>query len=280
MKNYIGAFFTFLYLGAYLMVGPWSSTIDLYISGFLLLLTGIPHGAGDHLIAKKIADRLHLSFHLKPFIIYYMCIMAAYAVLWYVSPLIAFVIFIGISVFHFGDMEDLAAVQPKETLLNLARTISLGTGILSFILISHWSEAYEIISDMKVNSPANLPEFSIFISLLFLLLGFQKKNLHPFLNTFLALVIGYFLPLIPAFICYFSCCHAIYSLEGMKNHLETSFLNLYKKLAPFSIGAIFLCFAYLFLTSSTLQVYPIFIFLSLLTLPHFLLMHKLIKRPN
>jgi hypothetical protein len=142
-------------------------------------------------------------------------------------------------------MEDLAAVQPKETLFNLARTISLGTGILSFILISHWSEAYEIISDMKVNSPANLPEFSIFISLLFLLLGFQKKNLHPFLNTFLALVIGYFLPLIPAFICYFSCCHAIYSLEGMKNHLETSFLNLYKKLAPFSIGAIFLCFAYL-----------------------------------
>ena len=70
MKNYIGAIFTFLYLGAYLMVGPWSSTIDLYISGFLLLLTGIPHGAGDHLIAKKIADRLHLSFHLKPFIIY------------------------------------------------------------------------------------------------------------------------------------------------------------------------------------------------------------------
>ena len=280
MKNYIGAIITTLYLGASLLLGPWSSTIDLYICGLLLFLIGIPHGAGDHLIAKKIADRLHLSFHLKPFIIYYVGIMAAYAVLWYISPLIAFVIFIGISVFHFGDMEDLAAVQPKETLLNLARTISLGSGILFFILFSHWSEVIIIVNQMQVKLPLNLPTFALPFSVFLLILGFQKKNYPTFINTFLALVIGNFLPLIPAFICYFSCCHAIYSFIGLKNHLETSFLNLYKKLFPFSLGASFLCFAYMFLTSNTLQVYPIFIFLSLLTLPHFLLMHKLIKRPN
>ncbi|MCX6194659.1 MAG: hypothetical protein NTX34_09310 [Cytophagales bacterium] len=204
MKNYIGAILTFLYLGAYLMVGPWSSTIDLYICGLLLFLIGIPHGAGDHLIAQKIADRLHLSFHLRPFIIYYVGIMAAYAVLWYVSPLIAFVIFIGISVFHFGDMEDLAAVQPKETLLNLARTISLGSGILSFILFSHWSEVITIVNQMQVKLPLNLPTFALPFSVFLLMLGFQKKNYPTFLNTFLALVIGNFLPLIPAFICYFS----------------------------------------------------------------------------
>ena len=279
MKNYIGAIFTFLYLGAYLMVGPWSSTIDLYISGFLLLLTGIPHGAGDHLIAKKIADRLHLSFHLKPFIIYYVGIMAAYAVLWYVSPLIAFIIFIGISVFHFGDMEDLAAVNPKQNLLHLARTIFLGSGILSFILFSHWNEVVEVVSEMKVPIPQNIPSYLIYFSLILLILGFQKKNSAYFFNTFLTLVAGYFLPLIPAFICYFSCCHAIYSFMGLKNHLEISFLNLYKKLFPFSVGAFFIGLAYMFLTSNTLQLYPIFIFLSLLTLPHFLLMHKLIKRP-
>lgn len=279
MKNYIGAIVALLYLVSYLLLGPWSSSIDLYICGFLLLAIGIPHGAGDHLIAAKIAQRENLTFHLRPFIVYYLGIMLVYAALWFVSPLISFIIFIAISVFHFGDMEDVHPVEPAKTWVNLAKTICLGTGILSFILVSHWPEAYRIITDMQVKLPAKLPAFSIFSSLLFLLLGFQKKNFHPFFNTFFALVIGYFLPLIPAFICYFSCCHAITSFEGMRKHLEMKIEELYKKLIPFSLGAFLLGILYIKLVSNDLQLYPIFIFLSLLTLPHFLLMHKLIKRP-
>lgn len=280
MKNYIGAIITIVYLISYLVLGPWDKTIDFIFAGILLLLTGIPHGAGDHLIAQKIANRHHLSFHLRPFIMYYLGSMAAYAMLWYLFPTIAFIIFIGISVFHFGDMEDLSAVNPKQNLLHLARTIFLGSGILSFILFSHWNEVVEVIREMKVPIPPNIPSYLIFLSLILLLLGFQKRNSAYFFNTFFTLVAGYFLPLIPAFICYFSCCHAVYSFIGLKNHLEISFLNLYKKLLPFSAGAFFMGIAYMFLTSSALQLYPIFIFLSLLTLPHFLLMHKLIKRPN
>jgi Brp/Blh family beta-carotene 15,15'-monooxygenase len=280
MKNYIGAIIAIVYLICYLVMGPWDKTIDFIFAGILLLLTGIPHGAGDHLIAQKIADRHHLSFHLRPFIMYYLGSMAAYAVLWYLFPSIAFIIFIGISVFHFGDMEDLSAVNPKQNILHLARTIFLGSGILSFILFSHWNEVVEVVTEMKVPIPLNIPSYLIYISLILLLLGFQKKNSAYFFNTFLTLMAGYFLPLIPAFICYFSCCHAVYSFIGLKNHLETSFLNLYKKLLPFSAGAFFMGLGYMFLTSNALQLYPIFIFLSLLTLPHFLLMHKLIKRPS
>ncbi len=278
MKNYIGAAVTLFYLGAYLVMGPWSKTLDLYIGGVLLLLIGIPHGACDHLIAAKIASRENLTFHLRPFIVYYLGIMLAYAALWYISPLISFVIFIAISVFHFGDMEDVHPIEPTKTWINLAQTLCLGSGILSFILISHWSEAFEIISSMQVKMPLNLPEFSLLISLSFLILGFQKKNLHPFFNTLIALVIGFFLPLIPAFICYFSCCHAITSFEGMRKHLEMGIVELYKKLIPFSAGALLLGIVYMKLVVNNLEVYPIFIFLSLLTLPHFLLMHKLIKR--
>jgi Brp/Blh family beta-carotene 15,15'-monooxygenase len=279
MKNYIGAFVTFLYLAAYLLLGPWSSSIDLTICGSLLLLIGIPHGAGDHLIAQKIAKRENLTFHLKPFIVSYLGIMLVYGALWYLSPLISFIIFISISVFHFGDMEDVYPVDPTKTWLNLVKTICLGSGILSFILVSHWSEVLEITTSMQVNLPKNLPTFSLLFSLLLLSFGFQKKNFHPFFNTFFALVIGFFLPLIPAFICYFSCCHAITSFEGMRIHLKMKTLELYKKLIPFSLGALLLGIIYMNLISNHLQVYPIFIFLSLLTLPHFLLMHKLIKRP-
>ncbi len=280
MKNYFGAIFTFLYLLSYLVAGPWDSIIDYGIAGILLFTTGIPHGAGDHLIAQKIASREKLNFHLKPFMLFYVGIMLAYAVLWYITPLISFIIFIAISVFHFGDMEDLEETQPKQTYINLARTVFLGSGILSFILFSHWNEVVEIVTRMEVPIPQNLPDTFLYFSLVFLLLGFQKKNTTHFINTFITLVIGYFLPLIPAFICYFSCCHAVYSFIGMKNHLELTFLELYKKLIPFSLGALFLGSIYIILVSKDLQIYPVFIFLSLLTLPHFLLMHKLIKRPN
>lgn len=280
MKNYVGAFVTFLYAAAYFVLGPWSNAIDLYISGFLLLVIGIPHGAGDHLIAAKIAQRENLTFHLKPFIVYYLGIMLAYAALWYLSPLLSFVVFIGISIFHFGDMEDIHPVETTKTWINLVQTVCLGFGILSFILVSHWTESYTIITSMQVKVPAILPTFSLLISLLFLIAGFQKKNLHPFFNTFFALAIGYFLPLIPAFICYFSCCHAITSFEGMRKHLDLKIVDLYKKLIPFSAGALLLGIIYIKLISKDLEIYPLFIFLSLLTLPHFLLMHKLIKRPN
>jgi len=279
MKNYIGAFVTLCYYVAFLILGPWSSSIDLYICGFLLLAIGIPHGAGDHLIAAKIAKRENLTFHLRPFVVYYLGIMLAYAALWFVSPLLSFIIFMAISVFHFGDMEDTQPVESTETWINLFKTVCLGSGILSFILISHWSDAFEIISSMQVKVPQRLPEFSLVASFLLLSLGFQKKNFHPFFNTFLALSIGFFLPLIPAFICYFSGCHAITSFEGMRKHLEMRILELYKKLIPFSASALLLGLTYIFMVARDLQVYPVFIFLSLLTLPHFLLMHKLIKRP-
>jgi Brp/Blh family beta-carotene 15,15'-monooxygenase len=280
MKNYVGALFTLLYLLSYLVVGPWDKSVDYVLAGILLFTTGIPHGAGDHLIAQKIASRENLTFHLKPFILYYVGIMLAYAVLWYITPLISFIVFMAISVFHFGDMEDLAEIEPKKTYVNLARTVFLGAGILSFILFSHWGEVVEIVIRMEVPIPAKLPVTFLYLSLVFLLLGFQKKNATHFINTFITLVIGYFLPLIPAFICYFSCCHAVYSFIGMKNHLELTFFELYKKLVPFSLGALFLGSIYMILVSKDLQIYPVFIFLSLLTLPHFLLMHKLIKRPN
>jgi len=278
MKNYIGALMTFVYLMAHWFIGPWEKTIDLYVAGLLLLITGIPHGAGDHLIAKKIAARHQRSFYLTPFIAYYIAIMVVYALFWYWLPTLAFVVFIGISVFHFGDMEDLEKIPTTDKFLSLTRTLFLGSGILTFILFSHWNEVVEIIKQMKVSVPQKIPTSFIYVSLSLLILGFQKKNFHHFSNTLLTLLAGYFLPLIPAFIFYFSSCHAIYSIRGLMEHLDMNISTLYKKLLPFTLGAIFMGIIYITLISKDIQLYPIFIFLSLLTLPHFILMHQLIKR--
>lgn len=279
MKNFIGAIVTLFYLITYKFWGPWNSSIDLLFSGLMLLLIGIPHGAGDHLVAKNIAERQHLTFHLKPFILFYLGIMSCYAFLWYSLPTIAFIIFIGISIFHFGDMEDVHPIDSKNKYINTIRSFILGSGILTTILFSHWDEAKTIIIEMNVSVPKNIPPSAIYLSLTLVFLGFEKKNYAQFLNTLLTITAGFFLPLIPAFICYFSGCHAINSFRGMKNRLNIKFFDLYKKLFPFTLGAIILGFIYIKLITKDLQLYPLFIFLSLLTLPHFLLMHKLIKRP-
>ena len=277
MKNYFGALITTLYALAYLTIGPWEKSIDLSIAGLLLISTGIPHGAGDHLIAKKIAARHNKSFHLTAFISSYLGVMAGYALVWYLQPTLAFLIFIGISVFHFGDMEDLEKINPKDKWQGNLRTIFLGTGILSLILISHWNEVAEIVSQMKVPISSKIPTYLFYISFIFLILGFQKKNFNHFLNTLLTLIAGFYVPLIPAFIFYFSCCHAVYSLTGMMEHLQMTITELYKNLLPFTLGAIILGIIYTIFVSKDIQLYPIFMFLSLLTLPHFILMHRLIK---
>jgi hypothetical protein len=62
MKNYFGAIFTLLYVLCYLVVGPWDASVDYVLAGVLLFTTGIPHGAGDHLIAQKIASRENIPF--------------------------------------------------------------------------------------------------------------------------------------------------------------------------------------------------------------------------
>jgi len=280
MKNYLGAIITILFLISYKILGPWSSTYDLIFSGILLFIIGIPHGAGDHLVAKKIAERYQLTFQLKTFILIYIGIMACYALLWFLIPTVAFIIFIAISIFHFGDMEDLFEMNANQTFLTTIRIFLLGSGILSCILFSHWSEVSTIIQEMKVNVPENISPSLIYISLICLVLGFDKKNANQFLNTFFTLIAGFFLPLIPAFICYFSCCHAVNSFRGMKNHLELNVIDLYKKLLPFSFGAILIGYLYMKLLTKNVELYPIFIFFSLLTLPHFLLMHQLIKHPK
>ena len=250
----------------------------------LLATLGIPHGAADHLVAEKLAHAQHQSFHLPMFLVKYLSIMAAYLLLWYVSPLVSFGVFIAISVFHFGDLETTAdesrAQMGLPYYLQILRSFVLGVGILGFILSQHAQEVTPILQKFDLGITLDVETLPAGFYVVCMLLGFQKEHTVYFIYTGITLWIGLYLPLLPAFMCYFAGCHSMYSLRVLATSLECGMWKLVGQLVPFTLAAISLGTTYLYLVSPQKWVAHAFIFLSILTLPHFFLMHKIIpKRP-
>jgi len=274
---FLGAFASLIYFLLYRFLGPWDYSIDVIMAGILLFLLGIPHGAGDHLVEAKIRKLSGKKFSILHFIVQYLGIMGLYAICWWLSPVISFIIFIITSIFHFGDLEDINPSNLPFTLIDYGQLVARGMGILGVILSSHWSEVVPIVNQMGIPIVNQIADFYLPFSFFSYTLGFKKKNVAQFINTFLTLALGVFIPLIPAFVLFFTLCHSIYSLQVMKNRLALNVLELYKNLFPFTLGALSLFLIYIFLVYNDLQLFSLFIFLSVITLPHFIIMHKLIK---
>ena len=72
-----------------------------YISLFFIIFMGIPHGALDGAISVTLG--FTKSFHLQArFIISYLLIAFFVVVLWYFLPVFSLILFLLVSIFHFG----------------------------------------------------------------------------------------------------------------------------------------------------------------------------------
>lgn len=276
-----GSLIAIVYVIGHMIIGPFSERSNIVFFIFMLIILGISHGAGDFIIAKKLSFQKEISFSALSFFVKYLGSMLVYAILWYFAPQIAFFVFIVLSIFHFGDLEDHATTKnSQETWIEILKKMSLGFGILSWILFFHKPEVNVILLDMKVFIPnlAGTENQFIPIGIAFCIaLGFKKKNIPYFVNTCNCLILGAFIPLLPAFIIYFSGCHAWYSLGAMRKFLEIKNMDLIKKIIPFTILASLIGSIYAFLMSYQTFIVSTFIFLSLITLPHFWLMHQVVK---
>ena len=248
----------------------------------LLATFGIPHGAADHMVAEKLAHAQQKSFHLPMFLVKYLSVMAAYGILWYISPLVSFGVFIAISVFHFGDLETTSDESRAQAglpyYLQILRSSVLGVGILGFILVQHSQEVTPILQKFDLGIPLNVETLPAGFYVVCMLLGFQKEHTVYFIYTGITLWIGLYLPLLPAFMCYFAGCHSMYSLRVLMATLEVTLGQLYLKLLPFTMLAILIGIVYVILVSPEKWLAFAFIFLSILTLPHFFLMHQIIPK--
>ncbi len=258
--------------------------LDLVFGGILLVFMGIPHGAVDHLVAKRLKESRNEPFQLMNFLGKYLGVMLLYGIVWQYLPNLSFILFLGISVFHFGDLEHTSELKHKPTVSiyawQIGRSVILGTGILGYILTSHGTEVNEILGKLPIDSTLRLGTLSSTYFLGMIVLGFQKEHTYYFVNTLLTLLLGSYIPLIPAFMCYFGACHAAYSLRVLSTSLHMPFAHLYAKLLPLTVVAIIMGVCYISWVSSEKWLAHAFIFLSILTLPHFFLMHQIAHKTH
>jgi lycopene beta-cyclase len=239
-----------------------------------LLLIGIPHGAIDHLLET---NHFNQTISLK-FIALYLVQGSAIVLLWYINPLLALLIFIGYSIFHFS--------QADFTEWKLNPKISWIWGILFFcgILLSHPIELNEILDQLSVSE---LPDISgnVFSSLwqdiafgcliLGIIMGFVHRS-TAMIATSLFLLITTQLTLIHAFGTYFIYNHSLLGWNHLRSHFQVNSLQLWKKASLFSFGAyaIFLLLYWYFGNDFGNYIGTFFVFLSAISFPHVLRMNN------
>jgi beta-carotene 15,15'-dioxygenase len=259
-----------------------------------MLITGIPHGAIDHLVDEQNVINSQKSFSMFSFLVKYVSKMMIYALIWWFFPVMAITIFIGISAFHFGETDLL--ILPKHRKSEKFLFLAYGWVLLNLLFFTHQTEVVLILK--------SLPRFlDGFTQALVLLLGKYKiqyfsvcgvlfliacanycrsKNLIlPLVTILIQGVIILFicakLPFLLAFAFYFGIWHSLLCFQSIRQYLiENQQLlaweNLAKKALKFSLIAIFGILFFIvignYYSHSSNLLFWLFIGIAVLTAPH------------
>ena len=284
-------------------IGPLSTSFQIGYFSTMLLLTGIPHGGLDHIIAKTTAIGNHQKFNLSIFLGRYLIAIIIYSVCWFFIPSFSLLFFIIISAWHFGET-DIASEQQK-IILSLLRFI-WGFFVLMLILLMHPFETTEVLLRISINNSHVMDVWQFCkqystpillslgcINILLLAIAITTANLrlsfYRISNLLIILLMSAYLPLLPSFALYFGGWHAIRSFELIFEYLSVSKnitgknpLQLWTQSLPMSgLAAITFVIATLLWNRSSIDWDPlpiVFIFLSIITLPHLDVMDQMIRK--
>jgi beta-carotene 15,15'-dioxygenase len=285
------------------LTGVLPPSVQIVFFALFIFLTGIPHGAIDHLVEKETLKRQQKRFNLPLFFAKYLLTMLFYALVWVIFPSLSLLFFLLMSAWHFGETDIEKA--PPTLLWNIAR-FTFGCLILSWILLFHAVEVTPILERISQNNEAVMDVWQFLVpiksiilvglaafSSVFCYFGNKNSSLDfdkiRFLRLFFIVVLTYFLPLLPAFALYFGGWHALCSIVNIHEYLEmkkgSDKKNNYLILKTWSKTLAFMLLAVSFLVLAiwywlhfyqTWDALPLlFIFLSLITLPHLNVMHRM-----
>lgn len=296
------AFFTGILGIVHHFLFPIPNHIQWIFFSIIIIITGIPHGALDHEVAKQSSALKNQVFSAKKFHARYISSMLLYGIVWYLFPTLSFYLFLVISAFHFGET-DLPIDSPKVSLLGVLLQVSYGLLVLFILLFVHIDTVLPIIQRINIFSSAlinylqgdNIALVAISVSLIFFFLTLiasyiiHKKNIvdiwHLFKLVSFVLISALILPLPLCFIIYFGLWHSISSLENIRQHLSKSknetlsWQSLMIQCVPLtaiSLVGLFSVIFFLDLTNNiNLVIMGLFIGISILTLPHQEVMSKM-----
>jgi Brp/Blh family beta-carotene 15,15'-monooxygenase len=290
-----------LLLGMQAAFGTISFNTQLIILGVSLALTGIPHGALDYLVFQQQEIRAGRNYSLVRFLAYYLGLLAFYGVLWWVSPSISLMAFLLLSAWHFAET-DLSALPLSGTPDHLIR-LGWGIWLLLCLLFGHTQEVIPYLAQITSEDSVLVrfaQAYAVYATPVFWLgvvawpmllwlrvsrMAVTRQQWQPLITILLLLLLCRSLPLILSFTVYFSVWHSLRSFNSIWLYLrqqKSGKLPLWQTLKsalPF-IGGAFAGLALFFMWSSANEtsLTPLWVFLSLITLPHGLLMHAVFKQ--
>ena len=158
---------------------------------------------------------------------------------------------------------------------------------MPIILLGHIAETNSILENMNaLKIPINNilgKQISIFLAFVGILWAIYEKRWMMLLSSFMLLAsIG--LPLITSFGLYFIGQHSINGWSHLKEGMKANNTALYLKALPFTIGALFLFVAFIFLLRNNYLselnenlITIFFIFISCISFPHVMVMNRFYK---
>ena len=274
-----------------------------WLTGFVfaLILLGIPHGASDYLVFRLFSKAESSSRIKWQFYGLYAAIMAIYGLLWLWQPPLAFALFIGVSIYHFGQSN--WHTLPFRNAIE-ARLIYMlwGGFVLAFPILIHHEEAAVIVQQITGSTyllDSNLRQALLFLSLfgnLIVVCHLNERGIlsdaalgRELINLLLLAALFAFTPLLIGFAVYFVVWHSLAATLDQIGIFRQLYRGAYssgmywRQVIPMSLVAL-AGLAGLYYFSASLPEYPhfswgtLFLFISIITVPHALLVDRLYER--
>jgi Brp/Blh family beta-carotene 15,15'-monooxygenase len=287
-------------LHAYFPISTNQQLVVLFVTLFTL---GIPHGALDFYIDQKLNAGAGKN-HKYVFLLKYLLNMLAYGLVWYFLPTIAILIFIGLTAFHFGEIDWLGKSYTGihklvYSILGLSWILfllskNIHTAIDVFVLLGQSKlQAEEYIHFAKIILPISQAALvGIHIILFFSSKYFFSDNKQFFFAVIqigCLTILNMLLPLWLCFSFYFGLWHSILSFDKIRQEFEMQnsligWKKLLAKAIPYAVVAWagILVFIYFSLGAWTIkEVLPLlFIGIAVLALPHLQVFTKIKLDPS
>ena len=271
-----------------------SRPVSVVVVVIVVALLGIPHGAVDHLAAAELGGPFDTS-SLRRFAIGYVGVMLAVAVVWLVAPTLALVVFLTVSVHHFGQ-SDLAYLRLSGARANAVQW-SRGLLLVGLPLVAHVDLVSPVIERLGGGNPASwawLADRWILWSAMLVaqhvVIGWAFVHRHLDRPTLaceavtVAALSTLFLtadPLI-GFAVYFGMWHSLAHLFVLADLLGTEpsrLRSLGRLTAPLSAVSVLVVVAVVIgavAADRTELIVPLtFVFVSMLTMPHLLVVERI-----
>ena len=256
-----------------------------------IVLIGLPHGAFDGAVGLALGYGKSFKSMLA-FILIYIFIAASVVIFWINFPNAALLIFLAISIWHFGIGDS----YQGEKFLRIIQALAHGGLVVIGISVMHSAEVDTIFSQLINGSTLLLWRLInvtaiclIMVLTAYFFLAWKKTELRRGFAELVGLgVIYYILPPLAGFALYFCAVHSARHLHYTWSRLRVLSYSprLLVPLALFftivswiaAITTFLLMPSTDFITGSILQI--VFIGLAALTVPHMLLVDGLFRRAH